>query len=196
MKPLLLMAFDDRRLEVGNVAVEAAEAFATANGMDMELIRAIEFANPMMAQVTRVWSALESTRAPWILYADADVLFRRGAQLNEFMTFMPMVVSKDDNGICAGLYFVRRQTETLKLMRTWSTLGICDNANHEHAQMTLKLLMGNFAWIRALVGLISRRLVSSPNDQERGSMAHHYWAAKQDQTELAKRMRADWEANK
>ena len=115
-----------------------------------------------------------------IIYADVDVLFNpKGREAKLPLSDKPFLLSCDSAGLCTGFMVMRRTPEMVRLLVAWANLGSADETGPHffHDQTTLKLMAGNFQWVRDLIKFIPTTLVSNPECAGKpGKLAHHFWA--------------------
>lgn len=165
------MYHDDRRKDMAAISVPGAREIAQRHGMEFVLHCQPEFPEPHAIKPTLIGEALLTH--PVVVYSDVDVLFRPGVTMSwEFTT--PILISQDKYGLCTGFIVFRREPLVERLLRAWALLGIPDDSK-EFEQATFRLLWERYAWVRNLVTLIPQEVVSNPDCERAGSVAHHFW---------------------
>lgn len=187
MKPLLIMPYDDNRKIVGDVAAIAAKEWAAKNHFDFLCGKAAcLWGNPWFY---KVHAAMANSNRPFVIVADADVVFR--IKNHDMPVGYGLQMSQNWAGLCSGFFMAVSTSETFRLLGTWLTLGESIHERYDHSphdEATLKILTQNFKWANDLIERIPTSLVSSPENGIIGTLAHHFVASVMDQNECAKKM--------
>ena len=185
MKLILTTLFDKEMSEVGALCVASIERFFHGQ-TDYEIRVFDHLLDPELAPSWNKVLAVQSLipRGDWILWIDADCVFRREGNLLLYTeTKADFRPAQDYNGINCGVFFIRSSTWSAHFLNTLLFLGDVANdtsfGRHDGPkweQNAVKSLQ-SFKSVAARTELLPREFVSDTNTGVRAeSIVHHAYA--------------------
>jgi len=171
MKTCVFSYWDKNRSDCATHMLPTAKRFCDENGLELLVTGKVLIPNPMVVKPRYISNMLRSCDR--LIYCDADVLFREGAKADPLFQ-KPINFSTDTNGICAGFIALEKSPEVEKFLRVWAELGGA-KVSPTSDQDTAKMMIANWQWADDLACGLPDVLVSSPESERPGAIAHHFW---------------------
>lgn len=186
MKLIVTTLFDDHMREVGALCVASFARFFKTRP-DYEIRVFDHLLEPSLAPSWNKLLAVQSvlTEADWILWVDADCVFRRDGNLLEYTkTDADFRPAQDYNGINCGVFLIRSSPWSALFLKTLLFLGdVADEkafGRHDGPkweQNAVKILVQSFKSVANRTQLLPREFVSDTNTGVRTeSIIHHAYA--------------------
>lgn len=192
MSGRLIMCYDINRKAVGDVAALAAARYARFHGMEFVVEPPPLNCSPWFYKVE---AALQCRHSELAIIIDADVVMRKPSVQNRPPFCKHLAVSLNWAGLCTGFLMSANTDKAVRLLETWRNVGesvFMRYNNSPQDEASLKILCDHFRWIDKAITRIPTKLVSSPENGIKGTLAHHFVASAfpERQTELALLMMA------
>jgi hypothetical protein len=176
--------------DIAKITVPRWHEYAKANGVDFTCYRLPQAGN----HVNIIWDKVELCKNAldeadhYLCWVDVDVLLLNSSRpwIEEIVRKVDedLVVSSDDNGLCTGLFVLRKCEWSSKFLDTMQFLG---NITPEMERNMTTIGAGDQSCVKYLMGF--RRIVDNtyiiPNDGrisnpnlgiQPHTLAHHYWS--------------------
>jgi len=180
MKIEIVMQHDDFFRTIGDVSVPAIRQYAARRGYAFHFQNGTSPIGASWAKVPLLRARLDGSGADYVFWIDADVaLLRDDFDLSSILSGLPMDVSQDAYGLCAGVFGLLNCQWSRRLLDAWWFLGQKDSDAHGCTdQATLKFMEENFRSVRDGISRIPESAVSNPSthEPEAKPFLHHFWA--------------------
>lgn len=188
----ILMAFDEGRRTVGEIAAMRAEHYANSRGYKFVYRPDVVHPrpNPFWIKVKAVREELNG--CDWLLWLDSDALVVDTSYEVERLTQedKSLVISTDRFGLCVGVFLLKNCEWSHQFLSTWGWLGPVKDTKCLD-QPTVKHLVDNWPEVGNQVGYIPEEIVQNPMTvTSKPPFIFHYWTQWNNLDQVAACMRA------
>jgi hypothetical protein len=191
MKFKIVLLYDEKREEIGQLTEGVARAYCTRHGYEFVVYRSL-----WRPDLHPTYSCGESMAAEmemnptvdWFFRLDSDsIIVNQNIRLETLVegAQCSMLGSADSNGLCMGTYFMRNSGWSSRLLQTISFLGDMtaerwkDYDHHNtYDQSALKCLARHFPRVSKEIALLPQNLIQNPRSTYcPEAFMMHYWSS-------------------